>query len=198
MAHSPRLAPSLPLLLALAACATAATAPAPPAASAAAASPPAGRVKIAIVPPRPEDVASIDGLMTAFYEVVNVAPDAPRQWDRDHTLYSPHLRFIGIDGQGKVTVWDHQQFVDDTEPLIASGFREREIWRKTRSYGNMVHVDSTYETLHGPGGRDISRGVNSIDAYFDGKRWWIASVVWQSESPRYPIPAELLPPPGSR
>jgi hypothetical protein len=47
-------------------------------------------------------------------------------------------------------------------------------------------------------GRNVSRWVNSIDAYFDGKRWWIASVVWQSESPRYPIPAELLPPPGGR
>jgi hypothetical protein len=28
---------------------------------------------------RPEDVASVDGMMKAFYDVVNVAPDAPRQ-----------------------------------------------------------------------------------------------------------------------
>jgi hypothetical protein len=50
------------------------------------------------------------------------------------------------------------------------------------------------ETWQGPDGREVSRGVNSIDLYFDGARWWIASVVWQSESARYPIPAELLPP----
>jgi hypothetical protein len=153
-----------------------------------------GRVPVATVAPRPEDVGSVEGLMKAFYDVVNVPPDGPRQWDRDRTLYRPHLRFVGVDGQGKVSVWNHQQFVDDTETLVARGFREREIWRVTRRYGNMVHVDSTYETLQGPGGREVSRGVNSIDLYFDGARWWIASVVWQSESARYPIPAELLPP----
>ena len=200
----PRLAPwPLPLALALAGCALAgcAKAPASPAAApcAPAADPaPAGRTPIAVVPPRPDDVASVEGLMKAFYEVVNVAPDAPRQWGRDRTLYSPHLRFVAIDGQGNVTIWNHQQFVDDTEPLVARGFREREIWRTTRRYGNMAHVDSTYETLRGPEGRDVSRGVNSIDAYFDGRRWWITSVVWQSESPRYPIPPELLPPAGKR
>ncbi|HEU4535016.1 MAG TPA: hypothetical protein VFS00_12905, partial [Polyangiaceae bacterium] len=156
----------------------------------------AGRVPVATIAPRPEDVGSVEGLMKAFYEIVNVSPEAPRQWDRDRTLYSPHLRFVAIDGAGRVHVWNHQEFVDDTEPLVARGFREREIWRVTRRYGNMAHVDSTYETRQGPGGRDLSRGVNSIDAYFDGARWWIASVVWQSESARFPIPAELLPPAG--
>ncbi|HEU4412436.1 MAG TPA: hypothetical protein VFS43_44750 [Polyangiaceae bacterium] len=159
---------------------------------------PAGRVRVVTVPPRPEDVASVEGLVKAFYEVVNVPPEGARQWDRDRTLYSPHIRFIAIDGKGKVSVWDHQQLVESTEPLVAQGFREREIWRVTRRYGNMAHVDSTYETLRGPGGRDVSRGVNSIDAYFDGGRWWIASVVWQSESARYPIPPELLPPASRR
>jgi hypothetical protein len=42
--------------------------------------------------------------------------------------------------------------------------------------------------------RRRSRGVNSIELYFDGTRWWIASVVWQSESPELPIPDSLLPP----
>jgi hypothetical protein len=168
--------------------------PADPTSGAPAGQPVAGHVHVATVAPRPEDVRDLDGLMKAFYETVNVAPDAPRQWDRDRTLYSPHLRFVAIDGQGKVNVWDHQQFVDGTEPLVAKGFREREIWRVTRRYGNMAHVDSTYETFLGPEGRDVSRGVNSVDTYFDGKRWWIASVIWQTEGPSYPIPAELLPP----
>jgi hypothetical protein len=41
-----------------------------------------------------------------------------------------------------------------------------------------------------------SRGVNSIELYFDGARWWISSVMWQSEDEEHPIPATLLPSPG--
>jgi hypothetical protein len=86
--------------------------------------------------------------------------------------------------------------VDATEPLVRRGFSEREIHRTTRRYGNMVHVDSTYETVLGNDPPVRGRGVNSIDLYFDGQRWWVASVVWQSEDAAHPIPPELLPPPA--
>ena len=37
------------------------------------------------------------------------------------------------------------------------------------------------------------RGINSIQLVNDGKRWWIASVVWDTEQPDNPIPAQYLP-----
>jgi len=153
---------------------------------------------VQLLAPRSEDVGSVDGVMRAFYEVTNVAPDGPRQWDRDRTLYVPWIRFValgpGASGRPEVTVWTHPEFVEATEPLVKKGFVEREISRTTRRYGNMVHVDSTYETLVGTGNPVRSRGVNSLDLYFDGQRWWVASVVWQSEDAAHPIPPELLPP----
>ncbi|NTX53908.1 hypothetical protein [Myxococcus sp. CA039A] len=164
----------LSLLLALTACAHA-----PPS------------IPVETIPARPGDVASIDGVMKAFYEVVNLAPDAPRQWARDRTLYSPWIHFVSI-GQ-KVSIWDHQGFVEATEPLVRAGFREWEINRVTRRYGNIAHVASTYETRTGPGEGSLSRGVNYIQLYFDGARWWVTSVVWQSEDAAHPIPPELLP-----
>jgi len=149
---------------------------------------------------RPEDVASIDGIMQAFYEVVNIAPNAPRQWARDRTLYSPWIRFVATgkspSGRPEVTTWTHQQLVDATEPLIRKGFREREIHRIEHRYGHIAHVDSTYETIIGLEKTKQSRGVNSIELYFDGARWWISSVMWQSEDAEHPIPATLLPSPG--
>lgn len=176
-------AAALALLLSLAASATPAETPVP----------------IPQQAPRPADVASIDGLMRAFYEVVNVSPDQPRQWGRDRTLYSPWIRFlatsIGADGRPRVDVWSHQDYVNQTEPLVRRGFAEREIHRRTRVYGAIAHVDSTYETeLASPSGPQRSRGVNSIEMVFDGQRWWIVSVIWMSESPQAPLPAELLPP----
>jgi hypothetical protein len=145
----------------------------------------AGGVKVATIPPRPDDVATVEGMMKAFYEVVNVGPKAPRQWDRDRTLYAPWMRFVAIDDEPHVMT--HQEFVDGTEPLVAGGFSEKEIKRVTRRYGNIVHVDSTYETNEG------KRGVNSLELYWDGSRWWFVSVIWQSETPALPIPPELLP-----
>lgn len=154
-------------------------------------------VSVSEVSARPSDVSTLDGLMRAFYEVVNVAPNDARQWDRDRTLYVPWIRFVGtsIDTKGKVKIqsWTHQQYVEATEPLVKNGFKEWEISRRTTKYGNIAHIDSTYEGESTEGGRVVRfRGVNSIEAYFDGNRWWISSVMWMSESPNHPIPLEYL------
>lgn len=157
----------------------------------------AQKVAVNEIAARPGDVGTLDGLMRAFYEVVNVAPTEARQWDRDRTLYVPWIRFVGTStdskGQVKVSIWTHQQYVDATEPLVAGGFKEWEIARKTKVYGNIAHIDSTYagEAIE-DGKVERFRGLNSIEAYFDGTRWWISSVAWMSESPQHPIPREYL------
>ena len=155
-------------------------------------------VSVPTIAANADDVASVDGLMRAFYAVVNVRPDGQRLWSRDRTLYSPWVRFIGTSmsasGTPEVVVWNHQQLVDASEPLVQRGFSETEIHRNTRSYGNIAHVDSTYEAvLDSTNGPQRFRGVNSIELYFDGQRWWIASVMWMSEAASHPIPASLLP-----
>lgn len=149
-------------------------------------------VHVETVPANPEDVSSIDGVMRAFYEVVNVAPDAPRQWARDRTLYAPWIHFVAIGS--KLTVFDHPSFVAQAEPLMREGFREPELRRIVHRYGNIAHVASSYELLRRSDGSRYARGVNYIQLYFDGQRWWIASVVWQDEDAEHPIPPELLPP----
>lgn len=149
-------------------------------------------VHVETVPVNPEDVSTIDGVMRAFYEVVNVAPDAPRQWARDRTLYAPWIHFVAIGS--KLTVFDHPSFVEQAEPLMREGFREPELRRIVHRYGNIAHVASSYELLRRSDGSRHSRGVNYIQLYFDGQRWWIASVVWQDEDAAHPLPPELSPP----
>jgi hypothetical protein len=148
-----------------------------------------GCAHTAPVTARSEDVSSIDGLMKAFYEVVNLPPGAPRQWARDRTLYAPWIHFVS--SGTTLEVFDHAAFVAATDPLIDAGFREREINRVVRRYGNVAHVESTYETRSGPS-ETLTRGVNFLELYFDGTRWWVASAVWQSESAELPIPPTLL------
>jgi hypothetical protein len=36
------------------------------------------------------------------------------------------------------------------------------------------------------------RGINSIQLFNDGKRWWILSIYWQHEVARHPLPEKYL------
>ena len=154
-------------------------------------------VKVETIAPHAEDVSTIDGMIKAYYEVITGPPGRPREWSRDRTLYIPDLRFVATGaeaGRTTVRIMSHQQFVDAENPqMVQEGFDEREIHRVTQRFGNIAHVFSTYETRRTPGGPLIGRGINSIELFWDGKRWWIASAIWDDERPGSPIPKEYLP-----
>jgi hypothetical protein len=75
------------------------------------------------------------------------------------------------------------------------GFFEREIHREVERFGNVAHVWSTYASSEQPGGPTVARGINSIELYHDGERWWITSWIFDSERAGSPIPADYLPGP---
>lgn len=154
-------------------------------------------VAVPTLKPLDRDVATLEGILSAFYEVISGAAGVPRQWGRDRTLYIPGVRFVSLGfagGRIRVHVYDHQAYVDATDPFFLSkGFFEREIHRSAVRFGNFTHVLSTYESRTTQDGPVIARGVNSVQLFWDGRRWWIAGAVWDDERPDNPIPPELLP-----
>ena len=155
-------------------------------------------IDVPTIPPRPEDVATVDGILAAFYDVISGPAGQPRQWSRDRTLYIPNVQFVSMntDSTGRIhaAVMDHQMFVDGSnDGLVRRGFFEREIHRTTRRFGNVVHVFSSYEMRERADGPAIGRGINSIELFWDGTRWWIAAAQWDDERPDNPIPNEYLP-----
>ncbi len=78
--------------------------------------PPDRRPRSGRSPRAPGDVATIDGMISAFYEVVSGPKGQPRDWARDRTLYIPDVRFVpvdvGKDGRIVARISTHQQFVD--------------------------------------------------------------------------------------
>ena len=158
----------------------------------------AEHVDVPAVAARPGDVSTIDAMIRAYYEVISGPAGRPREWSRDRSLYIPDVRFVstGVDRDGKpvARIMSHQQYVDRSDPpLVKEGFDEREIHRVTQRFGNIAHVFSTYESRRTPGGTVIARGINSIELFWDGARWWIASAIWDDERPSSPIPKEFLP-----
>ena len=145
---------------------------------------------------REEDVATLDGIIKAFYDVISGPAGESRDWDRDRTLYVPGGLFVPTgrkDGVPSIQVLDHEAYIERSGPILSAGFFEQEINRVTRIYGNIAHVFSTYEARRTKNGPVMIRGVNSIQLVNDGRRWWIVSAAWDTEREDNPLPVEFLP-----
>lgn len=144
----------------------------------------------------PSDVSTIDGIVKAFYEVISGAPGAQRQWARDKTLYAPDVRFVAMskeNGKVRAGLMNHNAYVNSSnEFFVKEGFVEREIGRTVRQFGNIANVFSAYEWETTGEKKEKGRGVNSIELYNDGTRWWISAVSWDEERADNPIPKEML------
>ena len=167
--------------------------------SAAAQADPKTHVTIPIIAANPVDVATIEAIVKASYETISGGVGVPRQWGRDRTLYDPHVRFVGIErdkktGAASVQPSNEQEFADESDAsMVKDGFTERELGSQIHRFGNVATVLSSYEGKVASTGRVVTRGVNIFQLYYDGRRWWILSAVWDEEQPGNRIPKELLP-----
>ena len=138
----------------------------------------------------------LTGIIKAFYETVSGGKGVPRQWSRDKTLYTPDIRFVAMseqDGKIRASIMNHTNYVNGSNDFfVKEGFTEREINRVVKKFGNIAHVFSVYEFTT-EDKKIKQRGVNSIELFWDGSRWWISAVTWDEERPGNPIPKEFLP-----
>ncbi|MFQ5568905.1 MAG: hypothetical protein ACE5G0_04470 [Rhodothermales bacterium] len=147
--------------------------------------------------PLPEDVTTLDGIIKAYYEVVSGPAGEPRQTERDQSLHHPDARAIitGKDREG--TPFIRNMTLIEYHDMAQSGgnpaFYEEEIHRVTQTFGNVTHVWSTYAWRDAEDGPVRGRGINSIQLYHDGNRYWITAWIFDSERDDNPIPAQFLP-----
>jgi hypothetical protein len=146
--------------------------------------------------PRPEDVAGIDVILDAIYDVISGPKGKPRDWDRMRGLFVPGARLIpcrpkGADGKASIATLTVEDYIARSGPtLVEKGFVERQVARRVDRFGHLAQVFSTYETrLDGEPGL-LGRGINAIHLLWDEKRWWVVTIMWDAETPTQPIPAE--------
>ena len=147
----------------------------------------------------PREVESIDAIITATYDVISGPAGKKRDWDRERSLYYPGGRLIptakpGANDGLAPQILDVEGFIARVEPYFAEhGFFEKEIARRTEQFGHIAHVWSTYESRHSEDDPEpFSRGINTIQLFYDGNRWWIVNIFWQQESLADPIPEKYL------
>ena len=141
----------------------------------------------------PADVATIDGLINAYYESVSGHP-GQRDGQRMLSLFIPAGK-IGINLTGDDPIHQLAEDYLKTEGFltISTDFFEREISRDTQEFGYMANVISTYGISDAMENTNYTaRGVTVFQLVNHGGRWWILSTMWQRESPELPIPASLL------
>ena len=145
----------------------------------------------------PKDVSSPSAIITALYDANSNLVDQKRDSARFRSLFVPGgllMPTFSIPGAaariGMQSVDDYIARAMRGQPR--HGFSEREIARTSQSYGNIMQVFSTYEARRDSADKNPTRGINSIQLFNDGTRWWVAGVLWDNERADKPIPAEYL------
>ena len=154
--------------------------------------------------PSEADGSSVDAIIAALYASVSHGEDAQPNFDRMRSIFLQVGMLIPPkDPRSDLfTVLDVDGFEERVRKSIAASkqkgdptsFFETEASRRTDCFGAVCQVFSTYESRRKPSDeKPFVRGINSIQLVNDGKRWWVASVAWDTEKPDKPIPAQYLP-----
>jgi len=146
------------------------------------------------------DFDSIDAIVSGLCETISGPAGAPRDWNRLRALFLPGARLVrsvvAANGQPQAESLTVEEFIQMAEAYFRTeGFYESEIARRTESFGGIAHVFSTYAARLSPDRAPFGRGINSIQLFTDGTRWWVVNMLWHDEREGTPIPSRYLPKP---
>lgn len=144
----------------------------------------------------PEDVASVDALVNAYYDSLCGRAGGRRAHNRRYAslfaktawVVTPTLRTEEgkmIPNARPIADW-MTRYPDERD----RDFYEWEVARRTEQFGHMAQVFSTYE--NGPKDRaePNRHGITSFElAHIDG-RWWIIALQWSGQPVDQPLPEE--------
>jgi hypothetical protein len=140
--------------------------------------------------PLPQEVKAIPAALDAA--IVGRA-------DKDATclraLFLPEARFVPVrtDSTGKhlVKIYSVDDYVTNKAKMGAEVLDEKQVKYSSSEFGNVAHLWSTYVLK--VGGKQVARGVNSVQAVKTDAGWRVLEVSWQAEEPKLQVPKELLP-----
>ena len=140
-----------------------------------------------ILPSTPKSIAA----------AIDAAISGPADKDRScmQQLFLPEARLIivaeGANGALKYTVLTLDDWITRVKARGSALLEEKQVKFSIEDFGGIAHLWSTY-VLHSDG-KQVARGINSIQAVKVGGGWRVSGIQWQAESAALPLPKEVLP-----
>jgi Putative lumazine-binding len=145
----------------------------------------------------PSTACPLPAQAAAIPAAIDAAITGPTEKDRScmKELFLPEARLVvvaaGTDGTPTYTVLTLDDWTARVKSRGHAMLEEKQIKYAIESFGGIAHFWSTY-ALHSDG-KQIARGVNSIQAMKTAGGWRVMGIMWQAESAATPLPKELLP-----
>jgi hypothetical protein len=139
------------------------------------------------LPSEPEDITA----------ALDAAISGPANKDRAcmKALLTPEARLMFVSlGAGGAPSHRLETLDDWIARIKARGhamLEEKQLKCRIERYGNIAHLWSSY-TLQSDG-KQVARGINSIQAIKEAGGWRVAGIMVQAESITAPLPKEYLP-----
>ena len=145
------------------------------------------------------NVNSIDAVIENLYTSISGPVGKDRDWNTFRSLFADEARMYiasPIKDSGTVLrVITPEQYIEHNKTRLADvAFTEKEIHRITDGYGAITHVFSTYEShfINTNNEEETVRGINSIQLFFDGNRYYILTICWDADPKNNPVPERYL------
>jgi len=146
----------------------------------------------------PQELNSIEGIVSATYDAISCPAGKKRDWHRFPLLFYPGARLIPNPESPLVStaasrVMSPEEYTRRWPPVEKKGLFMRAISSRIEHYGDIAHVFSTYELRHNADDpQPFQRGLASFQLFHDRKRWYVITMLWEAETREDPIPAEYL------
>ena len=132
------------------------------------------------------DYTTIDGLIFALYDVISGPAGVEPDWRREREIFAPGARLMPSrlleNGDLRCEILSVDDYIASRGPYLRdNAFYERQVSSNVDQYEHIAHVFSAYESSETPDGPAFARGVNSIQIIRTTGRWWVQSILWQSE-----------------
>lgn len=139
------------------------------------------------------DFSNMDTVITGIYTAIS-GPPGGQDWALEDQLFHADARLVRTrvadDGTPIHFAFTVDEFREATIPLLADQhFYEIETNRKVFRFGNIAQAFSEYEARDAEeGGNLLFRGMNMVQLFWDGARWWIMHIIWDNERDGVTLP----------
>jgi hypothetical protein len=148
---------------------------------------------------RPDDVDTIDHITNAFFAAISAPAGGQLDRQRLRSLFLPSARIElpvpDANGNAADAIFlspDQYAAMSDAQ-TAKNGFFDHVVAMQVHQFGSIAQTFVTYESRENPSDKKpFVRGVKAFELFELKGRWYLAMVTWERESPKTPIPDQLL------